>query len=145
MANKRITFNRFATDTVVKESTHVYKDLHAFQQNRTTSTKDIDVLAISNSLKNLMDFKPGQRILDINFGNPLYAYLYESMSSSFEIESVLENYIKKYEPRIQIKRVDIEKDEDNCEIYLNVRYTILNQEKFVDNFSMKIGDNTSGR
>lgn len=144
MANNKISFDRFYTKQITQKNNFIYKDLHAFRNNRVNTTNDIDIVAIYNSLKNLMEFKNGQRILDFNFGNPLYGYLYNSMATTFEIKSVLQQYIEKYEPRIKISNINVEKNEEEHEIFLNVQYTILNEDEFTDEFSIRIGDNING-
>lgn len=140
MANNKIKFDRFYVEPITQSKNFVYKDLHAFKNKRTNRTTDIDIISIYNSLKNLMEFKQGQRILDMQFGNPLYGYLYEPMATTFEMEQELQSYIEKYEPRIQITRIDAVKNEDQNEILLNINYTILNEDKFTDNFSIIIGE-----
>lgn len=140
MANNKITFNKFHVDSTTQSKNFVYKDLHAFKNKRVNTTNDIDIIAIYNSLKNLMEFRRGQRILDVNFGNPLYDYLYDPLVLVFNMKESLKNYLETYEPRISIVSIDIAKNDDKHEIFLNIKYTILNEDKFTDNFSIVIGE-----
>lgn len=143
MANTRITFDRFYKETLEKDTKFIYKDIHAFRNKRLITTNDIDILAISNSIRNLMEFKPGQRLLDKNFGNPLYIYLYEPMNNSdsykIQLQSSAMAYIEKYEPRIHITNIETDYDYDNNSLYVNIYYTIPGYEDSYETFSIKLG------
>lgn len=50
------------------------------------NTSNVDLRAIKAALKNIFSFYPGQEILNPEFGNKLYKYIYEPMSDLVEVD-----------------------------------------------------------
>jgi len=77
---------------------------------------DYDIDAITNSLKNLFNTRPGQRFLFPLYGLDLYHFLFEPVTKEngrMIGERVVET-VKSFEPRVEITRCDVEiKPEEN--------------------------------
>lgn len=82
-------------------------------------TKDINVKAVFNSLRNIFTWIPGERILNPEFGSKLRLYLYEGITENNKEQIVAEirGVCLKWEPRVNIVSVkpirDARLDEDN--------------------------------
>ena len=63
--------------------------------------KNIDIMAVKNAMENLFTFLPGERVLNPDFGNKLYALLYEPIIDHTKelIIAEVKNMIATYEPR----------------------------------------------
>lgn len=124
-------------------STVKYKDLLLdLKVNYTKNTqllknreiKDIqiseDLGAIKNSLFNLFTTIPGQKILNPVYGLNLTQYLFVPISQSQARiigETILKG-VQKYEPRVQLKKINIEVDPDNNQynIFMLINVPTLN-------------------
>lgn len=128
------------------DTKYIYKDLHldlqtAFTKNKEasklTEIKDIaadyDVSAISNSIFNLFTTLPGQKILRPEYGLNIAQFLFTGITTANAqlIGETIQQGINKWEPRVSIQEIGIEKDEDNH------RYTI-NLALFIPYFNKSI-------
>ena len=92
-------------------------------------SKQINEKAVQNSIHNIFSWIPGERILNPEFGNNLYKYLYEGITPENEelIVAEIKHCILKYEPRVTVVEVqnvsNINNTEDNT-IILNIKYYI---------------------
>lgn len=89
-------------------------------------TSNYDSDAVKQSLKNLFSFKPGEQILQPQFGNELYRYLYEPVISftTEKIARTIKQMVERWEPRIQILDIPIEADEQQQCYYIQLNYFI---------------------
>ena len=98
-----------------------------------TETKDIlvsnDEKAIKNSLYNIFSTKKGQKILNPEFGASLDMFLFESVNSFIgqTIGDTILQTIRKYEPRITIRTVNVYPRPDQNEYYIQLFYQINNK------------------
>lgn len=95
-------------------------------------TSNYDEAAIKASLKNLFMFRQGEQILQPEFGNEIYRYLYQPVMS-FTVDKIvrtIKQMVERWEPRIQIVDIPVEADEDNQCYYIQLKYLIptLNKE-----------------
>lgn len=103
--------------------------------------KLINVQAIINSLRNIFTWRPGERILNPEFGSRLYTLLYEGITPETEerIMAEIRHCVSEWEPRIAITEVrdisTIEETEDNT-IHLEVIFVIpsLSDEQYSYSF-----------
>lgn len=109
------------------EQGYLYKDV-AFdltpavarnaQLNRDEYLKDIQALydleAVKNSIVNCFLTSPGQKILSPLFGIDLRRFLFEGIDdfTSDIIQETIERQLPRMEPRITVKNVVVEADED---------------------------------
>ena len=87
---------------------------------------DLDYKAISNSLVNIFNTSPGQKILNPRFGVNLQKYLFETVTEEIAgvIGDVILQGIEAYEPRVSVTGIDVIADPDqsmyDISIYLNI-------------------------
>jgi len=76
---------------------------------------DYDYAAIRNSIFNLLNTTPGQRILNPFFGVNLQKYLFNRVNEiqAFNIGTDIVQAISKFEPRVIVQNVNVEADEVN--------------------------------
>jgi len=111
-----------------EEAMRIYNELietgDKFKVNRS-----INVRAVQNSLDNIFQWIPGERILDPEFGSKLRYYLYEGITqfNQEQITSEIRSCVMKYDPRVIIdtitNRSTIDDTEDNT-IVLDISYHI---------------------
>lgn len=102
---------------------YTYKDIKVPLD--TTFSANFDVLAIKNAIRNIFSFRPGHRILDPEFGNVLYLYLYEAINDVTinNLEKEVLNMLS-YEPRINVLSIVITPLKDNNQINIEVKYLV---------------------
>ena len=91
--------------------------------------RDVNVLAVMNSVKNIFTWIPGERILNPEFGQRLQQYLYEGITD-FNVEQIMSeirSLALKWEPRINIVKVvnvsTVQQTEENT-VELKIVFTI---------------------
>jgi phage baseplate assembly protein W len=109
-----------------------------YYENPFKLSKNINVKAVQNSIDNIFSWTPGERILNPEFGNKLYKYLYEGITPYNEelIVAEIKNCVLRWEPRVTITKVtnvsNISDTEDNA-IILNIEYNIKGLEGIIFN------------
>lgn len=107
---------------------YVYSDL-AFPLKKDQQVKDIeanyDLAAIKAAISNIFNWSKGERILLPEFGNLLYENLYDNMNKITEqnIRTSIQNMFR-WEPRVSLDTIQIEKDIENQEYIVKVFYSI---------------------
>lgn len=109
------------------EQGHLYKDIEFdlkpqvsrnTQLNRNETLKDVQALydleAVKNSIVNCFLTSPGQKILNPLFGIDLRRFLFEGIDdfTSDIIQDTIQVKLPRLEPRITVKNVIVEADED---------------------------------
>lgn len=93
--------------------------------------KDIGILineqAVVESVMNILLTEPGQKIMDPEFGIPLYKYLFEPIDqqTSVLIQSDIEYALTKFEQRIKNVQVFVTGIEDENSYSIEVFFEIL--------------------
>lgn len=114
------------------DETFLIKSLQDKQDSENLQLKidrNINIKAVQNSLDNIFSWIPGERILNPEFGNNLYKYLYEGITEYTEelIVAEIKNCVLKWEPRVSIINVynvsTVQDTEDNT-IVLDIEYYI---------------------
>ena len=87
---------------------------------------DSDYKAISNSLINIFNTTPGEKILNPRFGVNLSRYLFEPVSEEIAgvIGDVILQGIELYEPRVSVTNIDIIADAEQHEYEINIHLGI---------------------
>lgn len=126
-----------------KTKDFVYKDLHLdftksgnyseFQQAKIDQNDiavDYDESAIRNSLKNLLNTKPGQRFLFPTYGLDLHQFVFEPITqpNAQLIGEKIVKAIEIFEPRVYLKEctVDLYPNDNQYEITLVIQYPVFN-------------------
>jgi len=113
---------------------YTYSDLHLDFTNPISKDlkADFDVAAVKNSLNNLFNTIPGQNLLNPAYGLNLVRFLFEPLNevNGRLIGNAIVEGITTFEPRVIIRTVDIEvnQDEQTYYITLNILIPILDAE-----------------
>jgi phage baseplate assembly protein W len=105
------------------------QDKQASENLQLKIDRNINIKAVQNSLDNIFSWIPGERILNPEFGNNLYKYLYEGITEYTEelIVAEIKNCVLRWEPRVSIINVynvsTVQDTEDNT-IVLDIEYYI---------------------
>ena len=106
-------------------------------------TSDFDESAVRNSIFNLFNTVPGQNLLNPEYGLNLLQYLFEPINetSGRQIGNDIVAGINTYEPRVLVKNVDIQLNEDEQTYYitLNIEIPILNSQMRLQGSLTKTG------
>lgn len=101
----------------------------------------INIYAIKNSLHNIFTWRPGERVLNPEFGSRLYMLLYEGITPITEERIIAEirHCVSVWEPRVQIievRDVSTIDDTENNTIHLEIVYVIpsLSNEQYSYSF-----------
>lgn len=127
------TYTDLSLDFSLKSQNTAKKQLFADTGVSDLNT-DTDYGAITNSLLNIFNTAPGEKILNPGFGADLRYYLFEPISEKTAqiIGEVIVKAIKMYEPRVSIDEVYIkafpEQNEYQIDVYLLI--PTLNNSKY---------------
>lgn len=142
MANKEINLKQIST----KDSNFInmYSDISMNSKfdsifKKFKIEKNVDVLAVKNSIKNIFSWIKGERVLDPNFGTDISKILYDPINSysSEKIIAEIQKAISEYEPRAEIDKIynlnSINNTENNTiEIEIVWHVVGLPDEKFLE-------------
>ena len=83
--------------------------------------------AIARSIRNLVLTAPGERFFNPNLGSRVSRSLFENMDeiTASVIKDEIENTINNYEPRVDLKSVNVSPDYDNNEFNVTIEYYII--------------------
>lgn len=106
-----------------------YKDVdQAFSINKTKRDVNAyyDIEAIESSIFNMFLFAKGERIIQPDFGNSLYIYLYEPITdlTAKRIGQGVNDMFEKWEPRVKIEQVVVTPFHDENTYVIEVNYSI---------------------
>lgn len=143
MAIKLPNLKSIADEFAVKP--YVFKDLHLdfakdYNFNTTLQTKveandiqvDYDIKAITNSLKNLFNTRPGQRFLFPKYGLDLNQFLFEPITK-LNAQAIGEKIVKSvddFEPRVRITNCNVipKPDDNEYNIILSMEFPNFDTE-----------------
>ena len=123
-----------------EEKNKLYKDLFLdLQEDQSPVTNNLygkstktdlriayDEMAIVNSLRNIFNTTPGEKILNPAFGINLTQWLFEPISefAAREIGEAILNGISMYEPRVVVNNVSVIADPENSQYIIKLSMTI---------------------
>ena len=108
----------------------MFKDIYSTPFTNDDKNRNIRVAldggAIQNSINNMFLFKKGERIIQPEFGNSLYEYLYEPINeyTAKKLGKAILDMFANWEPRVTIVTINIDPVPDENTFYINVIYTI---------------------
>lgn len=116
---RKYTYRDIGTSNILS-----YKGVNGEKRIYDANTSNYDNDAIKTALRNLFTFRPGEEILEPEFGNSIYMYLYEPASQfvADKITRTIKDMIYRWEPRIQIIDTPIELDPDDNSYYIQIKY-----------------------
>ena len=107
-----------------------FKDLSmTFQSN--PLTKDLIGLknenAIARSVKNIVFTVPGEKFFNPRFGSRIAQLLFENIDSitALSIQDEIESSIRQYEPRVDLKEVNVNARPDDNAFDVKIVYDII--------------------
>ena len=101
----------------------------SFQTN--PLTKDLIAMknenAIARSVKNIVFTNPGEKFFNPRFGSRITESLFENADdlTAIEIQTQIEDSIKRYEPRVNLKSVEVFADIDGNSFDVVIVYDII--------------------
>ena len=107
-----------------------FKDVSmTFQKHPLTS----DILALKNesaiarSVRNIVFTVPGEKFFDEDFGSRISQSLFENINdiSANIIKSEIESSLKRYEPRVNVREVEVNPNFDQNEFNVTIIYEII--------------------
>ena len=109
---------------------NVFSDIPMFL-SRNAFTGDINIkkdsTAIKESVKNIILTSLYERPFDVEFGTNLRTSLFENQYEfGFYVENIIERAISRYEPRVQLNKID--SSVDNKTINVSIEYSIKNYD-----------------
>ena len=83
--------------------------------------------AIARSIRNIVFTQPGEKFFNPDFGSRITESLFENMDevSALEIRDEIENSIKNFEPRVNVREVRVVPDFTNNEMNATIVYEIV--------------------
>jgi phage baseplate assembly protein W len=115
-----------------------YKDLNVdFRKNPITN----DIYAVKNenaitqALKNLVQTRYGERLMQPTIGSSLYDMLFEPLDvfSAIDLQTKITTVINNYENRIDLDDVSVAVIENEDTVVVNVTYRIIGEPKIISN------------
>jgi phage baseplate assembly protein W len=124
--------------------TEIYSDINQDYYRNTKSkdlTKEINALAIKNSLRNILLTGKTQRRMMPEFGASLEQMLFEPIDTitAKRIGSIIVDEITFWEPRVDIITVDVIADEEKCRYDINIEYEIKTANLSTDSIGFVLG------
>jgi phage baseplate assembly protein W len=98
-----------------------------------------DRAAIRSSIKNILTWKPYERILNPSFGNALWNNLFENIGQTSKNDII--NTVKKMlsaEPRIKVGKIDVSANASANEISVAFSYTIPDLDENEEQYEITI-------
>lgn len=110
------------TDSDILDKLSVFPDPDNDVDNRRDLKISPDEYAIKNSLINLFNTLPGQRILIPQYGCDLHGYLFESVSVTTAklLGNTIKRAIEQWEPRVDIENINVLADPDNNQYQVTI-------------------------
>jgi len=86
-----------------------------------------DANAISRSVQNIVLTSPGERFFQPNFGTDIKNSLFNNMDTltASTIENQIKNSIENYEPRVKIRKLEVNPNFDNNTFDTVITYDII--------------------
>lgn len=143
MANLKVRIGTLSNSGSNRD--YVYRDINSnllLNSNKTDVVTNDDVNAVFGSIKNIFDYKPGERILEPEFGMNFGGLLYEPMNENTAntLGMTIHNTLKRWEPRIILGPIDIVPDFDDNTYYITVNFSIKSvktNENYQFNYALR--------
>ena len=143
MANRILDLKNYF-GVIDREDAHLYVDVAGFNQLiYNNATPAYDYMAVRNAIRNILEFRPGQRPLNPTFGNTLYGFVYEpnTQETVNKLTKAIQQLLSDLDRRIIIHDIQTYITDTNIdihEIYVNIIYSIAGLPESPDNYSFSI-------
>ena len=84
--------------------------------------------AIARSIRNLVLTVPGERPFNPALGSEVYRLLFENFDLQTAIQTQIKNTINNFEPRVQLRSVNVSPDFDAHEFNVTITYNVVGIE-----------------
>jgi uncharacterized protein len=120
-----------------------FKDISiSFDKNPVTSDLLVtkNDAAIKRSITNLILTQPGERFFNLNIGSTVSGLLFEPLDfiTAGLISDSIRYTVGAFEPRVKLKSVDVETNEDQNGFEVIIEYTIIGQPENLQNLEFFI-------
>jgi len=136
--SRSVTFNEFQpiVDNIGYKFKDISLDIHEnanltgvglYSGSNTTDIEDsLDFQAVTNSITNIFNTTPGEKILSPYFGLNLKQYLFDpiSVNTAENIGDTIILGITRWEPRVRVDKVDVLIDFDQQQFEITLRLSI---------------------
>ena len=135
-----ITINKVAGPVGVTERRYIYKDVHIdlaqdiapsgdslYSKSTTYDIKaDLDEAAVTNSIRNIFTTKPGEKLLNPQFGADLSQWVFEPADefSARELGEAIVTSIERFEPRVKVDHIHVNANPSRNEFMIKLVLTI---------------------
>lgn len=115
-----------------------YKDVNVDFRNNPI-TKDVYAVkneaAITQALKNLVQTRFGERLMQPTIGSSVYDMMFEPLDvfSGIELQNRILATIKNYEPRVEVSEVQVAISDDEQSAVVLVTYRIIGEPQIITN------------
>lgn len=88
-----------------------------------------DVSAVLQSIRNLIQTSAGEIIWEPNIGGGIARLMFEPNDRMMQmmLHDKITSTISRFEPRVELSKLDIQRFENGHGIYINIEFYILNQ------------------
>jgi phage baseplate assembly protein W len=143
MANRVLDLKNYF-GVIDKDDAHLYTDIAAFDSLiYNSATPAYDYKAVRNAIRNILEFRLGQRPLNPTFGNTLYNFVYEPNTPETinRLINAIRNLLSGLDDRIIIHDIKANINDINIdmhEIYINISYSIKGLQNSSTEYSFSI-------
>lgn len=129
MANRVLDLKNYF-GIIDKDDAHLYTDVAGFDSLiYNSATPAYDYKAVKNAIRNILEFRLGQRPLDPTFGNTLYTFVYEPNTPDTinRLITTIRHLLTGLDNRIIIEDINVSITNTNIdmnEININILYSI---------------------
>lgn len=119
--NRRIVTNKFKhdIDNVNVGISVPFNGTGIFVATSTTTEQ------LKSNIINLLMTNKGERFFSPNYGCDLRRLLFEPMSDSLDVESLITPQVEMYIPQIEITKLDIDRSYSDYTLVINITYKII--------------------
>lgn len=126
-------------DDIFRVTPRSFKDV-GINFSKNPLTNDViavkDESAVTQSIKNLIMTKFGEKLMDPSIGSDVYNMLFEPLDafSAMELKDRILNTIRNFEPRVDVIDVLVTSIEDNdSAIIVTLTYRIIGEPQIINN------------
>jgi phage baseplate assembly protein W len=126
-------------DDIFRVTPRSFKDV-GINFNKNPLTNDViavkDESAVTQSIKNLIMTKFGEKLMDPSIGSDVYNMLFEPLDafSGMELKDRILNTIRNFEPRVDVIDVLVTSiEDDDSAIVVTLTYRIIGEPQIINN------------
>jgi phage baseplate assembly protein W len=129
-------------NNITKKYTYSDFDIKLSLTDNNDIKKNTEQEAIKNSVRNILFTQKGERLFQPEFGSNIKKYIYEQVTliTAQEIRLLIENQLKRYEPRVIRLEVEVYPDAERNLFLINIFYRDrITEERRELSFNLEVG------